>query len=70
VFIAGTTEVLDPKGLRKGMNRCDTQKDSLTQKGNDKIYDQKAGDQLAKFYFSQQGLYKRERDLNIKNTLT
>jgi hypothetical protein len=27
---------------------------------------QKADDQLAKFYFSQQALYKRGRDLNIK----
>jgi hypothetical protein len=31
---------------------------------------QQADDQLAKFYFSQQALYKRGRDLNIKNTLT
>jgi hypothetical protein len=67
---AGIVEVLDPKGLRKGMNRRDTWKDSLTQEGNDKTHDQKAGDQLAKFYFSQQVLYKRGRDLNIKNTLT
>jgi hypothetical protein len=29
---------------------------------------QKADDQLAKFYFSPQALYKRGRDLNIKNT--
>jgi hypothetical protein len=40
----------------------------LTQEGNDKTYreGQQADDQLAKFYFSQQALYKRGRDLNIK----
>jgi hypothetical protein len=65
----GIAEILDPKGLRKGMNSQDTQKDSLTQEGNDNTHDQKAGDQLAKFYFSQQALYKRGRDLNIKSTL-
>jgi hypothetical protein len=31
---------------------------------------QQADEQLAKFYFSQPALYKRGRDLNIKNTLT
>jgi hypothetical protein len=45
-------------------------KDSLTQEGNGKTHDQKASDQLAKFYFSQQALYKRGIDLNIINTLT
>jgi hypothetical protein len=55
----GIAEVLDPKGLREGMNRQDTYWEG-----------QKADDQLAKFYFSQQALYKRVRDLNIKNTLT
>jgi hypothetical protein len=39
--------------------------------GQDTYQDgQKADDKLAKFYFSQQALYKRERDLNIKNTPT
>jgi hypothetical protein len=51
------------------MNRWDKRKDSLTQEGIDRTHDQKAGDQLAKFYFSQESLYKRGRDLNIKNTL-
>jgi hypothetical protein len=68
--IARIAEVLDLKRLRKGLNRWDTQKDSLTQEKNDKTHDQKAGDLLAKFYFSQQALYKSGRDLNIKNTLT
>jgi hypothetical protein len=54
---AGIAEVLDQKGLREGMNRQDTYQEG-----------QKADDQLAKFYFSQQALYKRGRDL--KNTLT
>jgi hypothetical protein len=56
---AGITEVLDPKGLREGMNRQDTYQE-----------DKKSDDQLAKFYFSQKVLYKRGRDLNIKNTVT
>jgi hypothetical protein len=38
IISAGITEVLDPKGLRKGMNRQDTQKDSLIQKMNDKTH--------------------------------
>jgi hypothetical protein len=54
-------EVLNPKGLRAGMNK--TRQDTY-QEG------QQADDQLAKFYFSQPALYKRGRDLNIKNTLT
>jgi hypothetical protein len=37
-FLAGITEVLDPKWLRKGMNRQDTNQE-----------DQKADDQLANF---------------------
>jgi hypothetical protein len=52
---AGITEVLDQKGLREVMNRQDTYQEG-----------QKADDQLPKFYFSQQALYKRGRDLNIK----
>jgi hypothetical protein len=52
-------EVLDLKELREGMNRQDTYQEG-----------QKADDQLANFYFSQQALYKRGRDLNIKNTVT
>jgi hypothetical protein len=59
VLPAGITEVLDPEGLRKGMKRQD-----LYQEG------QKSDDQLAKFYFSQEALYKRGKDLNIKNTVT
>jgi hypothetical protein len=51
--------VLDPKGLREGMNRQDAYQEG-----------QKTADQLANFNFSQQALYKRERDLNIKNTMT
>jgi hypothetical protein len=53
--LTGIAEVLDPKVLREGMNRQDTYREG-----------QKADDQLAKFYFSQQALYKRGRDLNIK----
>jgi hypothetical protein len=53
------SEVLDPKGLREEMNRQYTYQES-----------QKADDQLAKFCFFQQALYKRGRDINIKNTLT
>jgi hypothetical protein len=56
---ARIAEVFDPKGLREEMNRQDTF-----------LEGQKADDQLAKFYFSQQALHKRGRDLNIKNTLT
>jgi hypothetical protein len=58
---AGIAEVLNLKGLRAGMNkiRQDTYPEG-----------QQADDQLTKFYFSQQALYKRGRDLNIKNTLT
>jgi hypothetical protein len=70
---AGITEVLDPKGLRAGMNKTGHMK-GLTHLGSESqnTYreDQKTDDQLAKFYFSQQALYKRGRDLNIKNTLT
>jgi hypothetical protein len=52
---AGITEVLDPKGLREGINRQNTYWEG-----------QKADDQLAKFYFSQQALYKRKKDLTSK----
>jgi hypothetical protein len=58
-MLSGITEILDPKGLREGMNKQDTYREG-----------QKADDQLEKFYFSQQALYRRGRDLNIKNTLT
>jgi hypothetical protein len=44
---ARITEVLDPKGLRKGMNRQDTNRE-----------DQKADDQLANFLFLHQA-YKQ-----------
>jgi hypothetical protein len=54
-------EVLNPKGLRAGMNK--TRQDTY-QEG------QQADDQLAQFYFFQPALYKRGRDLNIKSTLT
>jgi hypothetical protein len=53
-------EVLNPKGLRVGVNN--TKQDTYRE-------GQQADDQLAKFYFSQQTLHKRGRDLNIKNTL-
>jgi hypothetical protein len=58
---AGITEVLDPKGLRAGTNK--TRQDTYWE-------GQQVDDQLAKFYFSQSALYKKGRDLNIKNTLT
>jgi hypothetical protein len=40
VFVAGIAEVLDLKGLRKGMNRQDINRE-----------DQKADDQVVFFYF-------------------
>jgi hypothetical protein len=43
VFVAGIAEVLDLKGLRKGMNRQDINRE-----------DQKADDQLAIFLFLHQ----------------
>jgi hypothetical protein len=58
VFPTWIAEVLDPKGLREGMNRQDTYQEG-----------QKADDQLATFYFSQPALYKRKR-LQHQNTLT
>jgi hypothetical protein len=59
-YLAGMVEVLNPKGLRVGVNN--TKQDTYRE-------GQQADDQLAKFYFSQQTLHKRGRDLNIKNTL-
>jgi hypothetical protein len=58
---AGIAEVLNPKGLRAGMNKT---RQDIYQEG------QQADGQLAKFYFSQTALCKRGIDLNIKNTLT
>jgi hypothetical protein len=55
---AGITEVLDQKGLREGMDKTHTERAK------------KADDQLAIFFFPQQALYERGRDLHIKNTLT
>jgi hypothetical protein len=66
---AGIAEVLDPKGLKKGMNKTGHTK-GLSHSGrawqNAYREGQQADDQLARFYFSQQALYKRGRDLNIK----
>jgi hypothetical protein len=59
VSLAGITEVLDLKGLREGMNRRHISKRARRLMTNWQI-----------FYFSQQALYKRGRDLNIKNILT
>jgi hypothetical protein len=50
---ARITEVLNPKGLRAGMNK--TRQDTYRE-------GQQADDQLAKFYFPQPALYKRGRD--------
>jgi hypothetical protein len=66
---ARITEVLNPKGLKKGMNKTGHMK-GLTHSGREWLSTywehQQADDQLAKFYFSKQALYKRGRDLNIK----
>jgi hypothetical protein len=52
-------EVLDPKGLRKGMNRQDTNRE-----------DQKADDQLANFLFLHQAYkqYKAGKLYNARRT--
>jgi hypothetical protein len=52
--IAGITRVLDPNGPEEGLKTRDTRKDSLTQEGNDKTHDQKAGDLNGKFLFLHQ----------------
>jgi hypothetical protein len=50
-FTAGIAEVLDPKGLREGMNRQDTYREA-----------QKADDQLANFLFFLSKLYTKEEE--------
>jgi hypothetical protein len=67
-IFAGITEVLDLKGLKKRMNKTGLTKE-LTQEGNDKTPIKRANRLMTnwqKFYLSQQALYKRGRDLNIK----
>jgi hypothetical protein len=65
-------EALDQKWLREGMNQTGHERTHSSGREWQNTYreGQKADDQLEKFYFSQQVLYKRGRDLNIKNTLT
>jgi hypothetical protein len=58
---ARITEFLDPKGLREGMNRRDTQKDSLTQEGNDKTHDQLSP--AGKFLFFLASFIKKRKRL-------
>jgi hypothetical protein len=59
--LPGLQKFLTWKGSGQERTRQDIQKDSLTQEGNDKTHreGQQADGQLAKFYFSQQVLYKR-----------
>jgi hypothetical protein len=60
-IIAGIAEVLDPKGLRKGMNRPDTNQE-----------DQKADDQLANYYFCIRLISSTKQELLclVNNALT
>jgi hypothetical protein len=51
-LVTGIVEVLDPKGLREGMNRQDT-----FQEG------QKADDQLANFLFFSAGFIQKRKRL-------
>jgi hypothetical protein len=55
---------MNKTGHTKGLTHSGREGQNTYRKG------QQADDQLAKFYFSQPALYKRGRDLNIKNTLT
>jgi hypothetical protein len=65
----GLQRSLTWKGSGQEWTRQDTQRVSLTQEGNDKTHIERARRLMTnwqKFYFSQQALYKRARDLNIK----
>jgi hypothetical protein len=59
VPLARIAEVFDPKGLREGMNRQDTYRES-----------QKADDQLANFLFFSASFIQKQKRFNIKNTRT
>jgi hypothetical protein len=68
-ILPGSQRSLTQKGSGQEWTRQDTQRVSLTQEGNDKTHIERARRLMTnwqKFYFSQQALYKRARDLNIK----
>jgi hypothetical protein len=61
LFAAGIAEVLDLKGFREGINRQDTQKDSLTQESNDKTHIERLMTNWQNFIFLSK-LYTKEEE--------